>query len=65
MENPDCRSVYDKISNRLERRQRRRADDKKFGDFPCVLRVWNYWQQEPFPIYMCLYVQKCMDSVCG
>lgn len=62
MENTECRSVYDKISNRLERRQRKTGRRHKIGGFPFrVLSVWNYWQQEPLAIYTCLYI---CASVC-
>lgn len=63
MENTECRSVYDKISNRLERRQRKTGRRHKIGGFPFrVLSVWNYWQQEPFAIYTCLYIcAKCVS----
>jgi len=56
MENPDCRSVYDKISNRLERRQRRRADDKNSAIFRvfCVCgTIGSRNHSRSICVYMC------------
>lgn len=45
----DCRSVYDKISNRLERRQRKTGRYQKFRRFSVCLTVFvrnYYWQRK-------------------
>lgn len=58
--NRDCRSVYDKISNRLERRRQRRADDSFSAIFRVFFRV-EILAAAASPWFICAYMCKSVS----